>query len=93
MTKSEVEELYIRSISSGEEIIAIKMTINESHVFRVLIGRIVKEMEKRNPTLYYMSKGYGIEYKEGYLLIRKHEPGRFQLNKIGPGGEVIPFDE
>jgi hypothetical protein len=91
MNKAEVEELYIGAITSGETAIFIKMLPNEANVFRVLVGRVLKEMEKANKALYTIACDFTLVYKEPYLVISRREEGKFQLNKVGKGGELIPL--
>jgi hypothetical protein len=90
MTRGEAEEIFISVVMSGESA-AIELTLPETQVFRVLIGRCLKEMEKKNRTLWLKARDYGVEYKEPYALIRKLDNARYKLFKVGDKGELTPF--
>jgi len=91
MTKAEAEEIIIAVVLSGEDVIAIPLTSVETQVFRVLVGRSLKEMEVKNHTLWLKAREYGIEYKEPYAIIKKQNMHRFKLFKVGPIGELVPL--
>lgn len=99
MIRSEAEELFIAAILSGEDLTAVEMSLQETQVFRVLIGRTLKEMEKKNKNLWLKARDYGIEYKAsessvsgGYALIKKLDSNRFKLFKVAPSGEMTPLN-
>lgn len=87
MTKSEAEEIFL-SIVMSEKTGVVQMSLAETKVFRVLIGRVLKEMERKNRTLYYKARDYGIEYKEPYAVIRRHEPDRFKVMTVSEDGSL-----
>lgn len=99
MIRSEAEEIFIAAIMSGEDVVAIELTIPETKVFRVLIGRTLKEMEKKNRNLWLKARDYGIEYKTneasaagGFALIKKLNSARFKMFKVAESGGMTPLN-
>jgi hypothetical protein len=90
MTRSEAEEIFIGAIMS-EETVAIEISQNECQVFRVLVGRALKEMEHKNRALWLRARDYGVEYKAPYAIIRKLDPQRYKLFTVSSTGEVTPL--
>jgi hypothetical protein len=91
MTRSEAEEIFVAAIMSGEDRLAIELKLTECQVFRVLVGRTLKEMEKKNRTLWLKARDYGIEYKEPYMYIMKLDANRFKMQKVGKDGKMTPY--
>lgn len=90
MTRSEAEELFISVVMSGESA-AIELTLPETQVFRVLVGRCLKEMEKKNRTLWLKARDFGVEWKEPYAIIKKLDANRYKLFKVEENGKMTPF--
>jgi hypothetical protein len=91
MTRSEAEEIFIAVVMSGESC-AIEMTLKETQVFRVLVGRTLQEMEKKNRTLWLKARDFGIEYREPYAVVRKLENDRYKMFKL-KDGKLSPFEK
>jgi hypothetical protein len=89
MTRSEAEEIYIGTVMSGESA-AVEMTLPETQVFRVLIGRCMKDMERRNRSLWLKAREFGIEYKKPYCIIKKLDANRYKIYSIGADGVLTP---
>lgn len=95
MTRSEAEELFVAAVLSGATV-AVEMTLKEAQVFRVLVGRTLKEMEAKNRALWLRARDYGIEYKEPHAVIRKFGGNRFRMFKVEENGtltDLIPLEE
>lgn len=93
MNKQEAEEIFIAAVMSGEEKIAVELTLPETQIFRVLVGRTLKEMERKNHSLYIKAREYAIEYKNGSAIIRKHDADRYKMFTIAKDGTKIPFNK
>lgn len=89
MTRSEAEEIFISVVMSGESA-AIEMNLNETQVFRVLVGRTLKEMEKKNRTLWLKARDFGIEYREPHAIVKKLDTNRYKMFKLCDG-KLTPF--
>jgi len=61
-------------------------------VFRVLVGRTLQEMEKKNRTLWLKARDFGIEYREPYAVVRKLETDRYKMFKL-KDGKLSPFEK
>lgn len=90
MTKSEAEELFIQIAMSGEDEVDIKMSLRETNIFRILIGRSVKEMEKKNRSLWLKAKEYAIQYVEPYAVVKKIDRNKYKMFAVKDGTRV-PF--
>ena len=90
MTRSEAEEIFI-SIVMGDKTAVVQMTLKEAQVFRVLVGRTLKEMEKKNRTLWLKARDFGIEYVEPYAIVRKLDANRYKMFSVCENGELVPF--
>ena len=88
MTRVEAEELLITAIMSGKDKVAIKMSLAECQVFRVLIGRALKEMEQKNRSLWLRVREYGIEYRDPYCIIRKRDDNRYPMFAMDEEGKL-----
>jgi hypothetical protein len=92
MTRGEAEEIFVSVVASGENA-AIEMTQLETQVFRVLVGRAIKEMEKKNRSLWLRARDYGIEYRAPYAIIRKHDNNKYKIFRIAEDGTLTPFNK
>lgn len=90
MVKSEAEEIFISVVMTGEAA-AVEMTLPECQVFRVLVGRSLKEMQSKNRPLWLKAREFCIEYKEPYAIIKKLDANRFKMFKIEDGNKLVPF--
>jgi hypothetical protein len=90
MTRGEVEEIFVSVVLSGESA-AVKMTAGETNVFRVIVGRVLKEMEKKNRPLWLKARDYGIERKGDYTIIKKLDIDRYPIYRFGEDGKLYPF--
>jgi hypothetical protein len=90
MTRTEAEEIYISAILSGESVV-VEMSLTDTQVFRVLAGRCMKEMERKNRNLWLKAREYGIEYKEPYMIIKKLDANRYKMYKVNADGDLVPF--
>lgn len=91
MTRSEAEEMFLAVIMTGESAV-IEMTQKECQVFRVLIGRCMQEMERKNRALWLRARDFGVEYKEPYAIVRKLDANRYKMWKLDPKtGNMVPF--
>jgi Cu2+-containing amine oxidase len=89
MTKGEAEEIFISAIMSGENVV-VEMTLSECQVFRVLIGRSIKEMQSKNRNMWLKAREFGIEYVAPYAVIRKLDVNRYKMFKM-EDGKMVPF--
>lgn len=92
MTRIEAEEAFISAIMSGSTCV-IEMTQKECQVFRVLIGRCIKEMESKNRPLWLKAREFGVEYKEPYAVIRKIGVDRLRVYKLEEDGQLTHLHE
>lgn len=87
MTRTEAEEIFISVIMNGETAL-IEMTMQEVNIFRVLIGRVMKDMEKKNMALWLKAKEFGIEYHEPFCVIKRKDPNKYKIYKMTDKGLV-----
>ena len=92
MTRSEAEEIFISAVMK-DQIVAVEMTAQECQVFRVLVGRAIKEMEKANRPLWLKARDYGIEYnaEQHLTLIKKQNANRFKMYTVDNNGIMTPI--
>lgn len=90
MTRVEAEEIFITVVLSDESA-AVEISATEVQVFRVLIGRILKEMERKNKSLWLKAREYGIEYHAPMAIIKKKNEDRYKLFKIDKNGVLSDF--
>jgi hypothetical protein len=86
MTKSEAEDIFFRAIAADESIL-VEMTPSEVKVFRVLIGRMMGQMETKNRPLWQKAREFGIEYKQPYAIIKKTVAQRPMFRVVD--GEIV----
>lgn len=89
MTRSEAEEIFIGTVMSGESA-AVEMSLPECQVFRVLVGRTIKEMESKNRTLWLKARDFGIEYKAPFCIIKKLDTNRYKIYTINADNTLTP---
>jgi hypothetical protein len=87
MTRSEAEEIFITAVKGGKST-AVEMTANETQVFRVLVGRVIKEMEKKNRSLWYKAREFGVEWRKPFCVIRKLNSDRYKMWTIEDDGTL-----
>ena len=92
MTRSEAEELFI-SVVLSEDSAVVKITLQETQVFRVLVGRILKEMERKNKAMWLKAREFGIEYHEPYAVIKRKADDRYKLFKLNDDGSITDFNQ
>jgi len=90
MTKAEAEDIFFRAIAAGETIL-VEMTPAEVKVFRVLIGRMMGQMETKNRPLWQKAREFGIEYKEPYAVIKKTVKQRPMFQMVN--GEIVEITD
>lgn len=91
MTRAEAEGIFLSTVLSGEDT-AVELDYKETSVLRVLVGRLLKDMEKSNKKLWLTAREYGIEYRPPYAVIRKFEQNRYKMFRLGKDGVVTPVD-
>ena len=87
MTRNEAEEAFISAIISGSTCV-VEMSLKECQVFRVLVGRCIKEMEAKNRPLWLKAREFGIEYKEPYAVIKRIGTDRMKIYKVDAKGNL-----
>jgi hypothetical protein len=92
MTKGEAEELLLKAVMSDRDVIMFRMKKDEASVFRVLAGRIIKEMESKNRALWMKARVYGIEWREPYAVVRRTNSTQYEMFTLGSHGEVTSFE-
>ena len=90
MTKAEAEDIFFRAVAAGETIL-VEMTPAEVKVFRVLIGRMMGQMETKNRSLWQKAREFGIEYREPYAIIKKAVTKRPMFQMIN--GEIVEITD
>lgn len=88
MTKIEAEKLFMDAVEIDEKV-TLDMTAKETLTFRTLIGRVLKEMSKRQPKLYANAKNFTIERENGYTVIKRADVGRFNARVVKEDGTVV----
>lgn len=88
MTKVEAEEIFLSAVMSGETAVVVKMSETEVKTFRVLAGRMLKEMQNKNRMLWLKAREWGIEWKEPYAVLRRRTESRYPMYKLD-GEELV----
>jgi hypothetical protein len=88
MTKIEAEEIFISVVLSGKTTL-VELTDPEIAVFRVLIGRTLKDMEKRNRKLWLQARQFGIEKQGKFCVVRKIEADRYKMYQLDDAGNLM----
>lgn len=89
MTRAEAEEIFL-AVVTAEDTVAVEMSPEECNVFRVMIGRVLKEMNVKNKGLWLRAREYGIEYIHPYAVVRKRDSNRFKMFRM-VDGKMVPF--
>jgi hypothetical protein len=91
MIKVEAEEIFVAAVMSDSTTL-VALTLPETQVFRVLVGRIMKEMEVKNKSLWSKARGFGVEYKDGFCIIKKIDSAKYKMFRLNDKGELVEFD-
>jgi hypothetical protein len=86
MTRSEAEEIFI-SILLKDEPSAVEMTAKDAQLFRIFIGKMIKEMEMRNRGLWLKAREFNVTYEEPFMMMRKRKGSKYTILKIEEKGE------
>lgn len=85
MTKAESEALFLDAIFNDASR-SIEMSASQTNSFRVHVHRIMKEMDKKNHTLWLKAKQFGVSRVGDRTVISKAELGKFKVYKLNDDG-------
>jgi hypothetical protein len=91
MTRADIEEIFIAAIMQKKDCLLIEMTLEEAKVMRVLIGRITKEMERKNRAMWMAAREYGVEYTKPFAVLRRANQNRYKVMVMEADGTMTPF--
>jgi hypothetical protein len=88
MTKAESEALFFDAVHN-DETRCIIMTKEQTCSFRVHVHRIMKEMEKKNHTLWLRAKNFGISRVGDETIISKAKLNAFKVYRYDEDGNKV----
>lgn len=86
MTRSEAEEIFISVILKNENS-AVEMDAKDAAVFRLFVGKMLKEMESKNRSLWLKAREFEVAYVAPYVMIKKRDGSKYKILRIEEKGE------
>ena len=92
MNKMEAEELFMDAVTEDKTVI-LEMSKKETLVFRVLVSRILKDLEASGYPIYQSARLFGIERSGEKTVIKKRDVSRYNVHYVLEDGTTVKKGE